>query len=301
MSQQPEIKETFLIVDVSNLGYRAHHAMNNRPNTPPLTTSKGKLSGHVYGSVKSLLWILRDILKDYKVTMVFCYDGENAKQSRLEILPTYKGNRTKGDFNPIPDVKEVLKLWDGIHVEQAGREGDDAVAACVKMRKGKPCIIFSGDLDFSYQLANPCCQVYSPNKKGFLNAIDLMEHYHLDNNPKNVPLAKALFGDTSDNIIGCKRLLKKQVAGLINDPSVTTPEDFYGKLVTKPDGMTDNTYTKLMENKEQVFKNYQVIIPQLDFDKESFTVVKDNVMKLKEKLMEYECKSVMDDLDWVLG
>jgi 5'-3' exonuclease len=293
----------FCMVDTSNLAWRAWHSHEE------LKTSTGKLSGHVYGAVASLVWLLENPLKDYQVTLVFCYDGKDAKKNRLAAYPDYKGNREARPFNPVPEVAEVLKLWDGIHIEQEFREGDDAIFASVKMRKGKPCVVYSGDKDMYALLQYPGCRQYSPNLKRFVTNEDLLENYHLNNKPQAVPLAKALFGDSSDNIKGCKGLFKAHVAELLNDPSVNTPDDFYGKLeefynkikAAKLKGvMTQNTYDKLLACKEQIFINYQIILPQLDFDMSSITVVKNNAYELKNKIMDYECPSLMAPINRVL-
>ena len=92
-----------LIVDVSNVSYRA--AFGN----PSLKTSGGKFSGHIFGSVASLLAVLRNELKDREVEFVFCYDGINSKDYRRTILPEYKANREVREINPVPEVTEVLR------------------------------------------------------------------------------------------------------------------------------------------------------------------------------------------------
>jgi 5'-3' exonuclease len=300
-----ETKEsTYCMIDVSNLSWRAWHSHEE------LKTSTGKPSGHVYGAVASLVWLLENPLKDYQTTMVFCYDGKSAKTRRLAVCPDYKGNREIRPFNPVFEVAEVLKLWDGIHIEQEGFEGDDAIAWAVKMRKGKLCIVYSGDKDFNALLQYPGCQQYSPNLKRFVTDEDLLKEFHLKNKPQAVPLAKALFGDSSDNIKGCKGLFKAHVAELLNDPAVTHPDDFYLLLddfyqKVKESGqkgvMTKTTYEKLLACKEQIFTNYKVILPQLDFDTQSVTVVKNNSYNLKQKIMDYECPSLMAPINRVLG
>jgi DNA polymerase-1 len=296
-------ESTFLLIDVSHLAHRSFYAHSE------LKTSTGKLSGHVYGAVASLIWVYEEVLKDYKVTPVFCYDGKNAKNRRLAVCPSYKGNREVRPFNPVPEVSEVLKFWDGLHIEQEGFEGDDMVAAAVKMRKGKQCVVLSSDKDFFALLQYPGCRQYSPTLKRFVNNDDLLKEFCLDNKPQAVPLAKALFGDSSDNIKGCKGLFKAHVAELLNDPSVNTPEDFYSKLeefynktkAAKLKGvMTQNTYDKLLACKDQIFINYQIILPQLDFDMSSITVVKNNAYELKQKIMDYECPSLIAPINRVL-
>src|ERR1017187_154116 len=282
------MSKTWLIVDNSNLIYRAAYA------NASLTTSKGKPSGHVFGSVASLLAVLRNELKDQEVEMVFCYDGISAKDYRRGLLPEYKMNREARTFNPIPEANEVLKLWSGIHIYEASKEGDDAIAYAVKMLNGQPCVIFSGDRDLHTLLQYPNVRVLSPNLKRFVEPADIYGAYHV-NAPERIPLAKSLFGDASDNIKGVERLIKKQVEPILNSEGVLTPEDFYNKLGNEqPDFISDKMWQKLIDCKEKVFKNYLVILPQLIFDKSSITKVgKESLSLLKQKLIEYECFSLL--------
>ena len=283
------MKETvFLIVDVSNIAYRA--AFGNKD----LKTSTGKFSGHVFGSVSILQALLRNEFKDQEVTLVFCHDGDSAKDYRLTILPNYKGNRERRELNPVPEVADLLKLWPGIHICNKFKEGDDAMAYAAHARKGRPCVIFSGDKDIWTLMKLPNCKVFSPNLGRYVEYSDFYKHYRLQGFPERIPLAKSLFGDISDNIFGCKGLLKKQVEGLLNSPGIETPGDFYDKMgATKPNYISDKMWAKLQEAKETVFKNYQVILPQLDFKKESIVKVTGGFDLLKQKLIEYECFSLV--------
>ena len=286
---------TALVVDVSNLAYRSSYGHNT------LYTSKGVFSGHIFGAVQSLCSILRNELKGLQVACYFCYDGKGAKQERQKILPSYKANRTEHDFNPIPEVCEILRLWSGLHIEQDGFEGDDAMAFCVEMRKGKPTVVLTGDRDSWFMLKYPNCRIYSPNLKRFVEPSDLYEAYHLDNKPEGLHLAKSLFGDPSDGVRGIFRLLKKAVEPILNGQGVVTPNDFYNALpAEKPDYMSANTYTKLKEGKETVQINYKVIIPRTDFAKSAVTKQSGDIVKIKEVLTKFECFSLLEQVDQTL-
>jgi 5'-3' exonuclease len=284
--------KTALIIDVSNLSYRSSYANSS------LYTSKGVFSGHIFGTVASLCAFLRNEFKETAVLCCFCYDGNGAKQERQKILSTYKANRTAHDFNPIPEVCEFLKSWPGLHIQQNGFEGDDAMVWCVEMRKGKPCVVLTGDRDSWFLLSKPNCRIFSPNLKRFVEPSDIYEAYHLDNKPEGIPLAKSFFGDSSDGIKGINRLLKKQIEPILNNSRVTTPDDFYAALPdSKPDYMSANTYTKLLEGKETVKTNYNVIIPRTNFDKSAVTKTTGDLSKIKARLTELECFSLLDQVE----
>jgi DNA polymerase I len=283
---------TYVIIDISNMTYRSLWAHKE------LKTSKGAPSGHIYGVGQSILAMLRNELKDLSVKFCFCYDGINAKNRRREILPDYKGKRKPHDFDPMSEVKQFTYLWPGIHIEQEDMEGDDAIAFCVNMRKGKPCIVWSGDKDMWALTKNPNCKIFSPNVKRFIVAEDILENYSIDNAPERIYLAKSLFGDASDNIQGIDRLQKKQIVSVLNSENVITPEDFYNKLgSTRPAFITENSWKKLLNGKERVFKNFQVIQPQLDFKPESVKVVQLNKDLIKQSLINYECFSLLNQVD----
>ena len=286
--------KTWLIVDVSNLAHRSGYAHSE------LKTSTDRFSGHIFGSVGSLLHILNTTLASKDVKMVFCYDGKSCKDYRRTILPEYKMNRMPRDINPTPEVSEILKMWPGIQIEEDSKEGDDAIAYAVKMLNGKDCVVFSGDRDLWQLTQYPNCRVLSPNLKRFVEPSDILEEYHLDNKPSRICLAKSLFGDPSDGIKGVERLIKKQVAPILNAEGVETPEEFYNKLGSvKPSFITDKNWEKLNTYKDKVFKNFLVVQPQLDFDKSSVTKVENSsLVDMRCKLaVDYECYSLLDKID----
>jgi len=169
------------------------------------------------------------------------------------------------------------------------------MAYAVKMLKGQECIVLSGDKDIWSLLQYPNCKVYSPNLRRFVEPSDIYEHFHIQNAPERIYLAKSLFGDASDNIEGVKRLLKKQVEPVLNTENIVTPQDFYNCLGSvRPTYISLKMWEKIRECKEKVFKNYLVIIPQLEFQKSSIVKVGlESLELLKQKLIEYECFSLV--------
>lgn len=279
-------ENTFVIIDNSNLIYRSAYGNQN------LATKAGKFSGHIFGMAASLFAYMRNELKDLNCKFVFCYDGISAKDYRRSLYPEYKGNRSKHEFDPMPEGTEFLRLWPGLHIEQDNMEGDDAMAFAVHMRQGKPCIVISGDKDIWGLMKYPNCRVLSPNLKRFVEDVDIIKEYHLVNHPERIYLAKALFGDTSDNIKGIDRLIKKQFDEVLNAPEVETPVQFYSSL--NPTDFTKKTWEKLQSGVDRVALNYKIVQPRLGFDKSSVKQVgPENWQLVKQKLVEYECFSLL--------
>jgi len=284
-------ESVFVVVDVSNMAYRSAYANKE------LKTSTGRYSGHIFGVAASLLAYMRNELAGLEVKWAFCYDGSNAKDYRRTILPSYKAKRIPRDIDPLPEVVDFLRKWPGIHVCQPDKEGDDAIAFVVHMRQGRPCIVISGDKDLWALMRYPNCRILSPNLKRFVEDTDVEEHYHLRNNPGRIYLAKALFGDASDEIKGIDRLIKKQFSAILNSDGVETPEQFYAALgETKPDQLSEKTWAKLVAGKETVSKNYLVVQPQIEFDKPSVCRTQSGWGAVSDALKEYECYSLLQYL-----
>lgn len=293
----PKDADGCLVVDASNLAYRSFHAYN-------LTAKDGRASGHIYGSVRLLMSTMRNDLDAGRWCPIFCYDGAGAKEVRQAILPAYKSNRDDGRFNPVPEAREVLIDIPGLHVEQPGREGDDAIAWIVEKiaSSGQKVVVLTGDRDMWQLKRFPSVQILSPNLKRYVIPQDILDHYHVED-PARIPLAKMLFGDPSDGIKGVDRLQKKSVAPLMNRADITDADAFFHRLgeggaeVAK---MTNKTQAKIAVAEAQLRKNWTVIQPMLEgFGRESVrrTLKSPGAQEsLRNKLLSYDCVALADML-----
>ncbi len=295
---KPKEADRVLLIDASNLIWRANHAYRE------LATSDGRPSGAVFGSVRLIVSTLASILEPGKWCVVMAYDGDNSKVARQAIVPGYKSNRNRDPerYNPIADAREVLKLIPGLHVEQHGYEGDDAIAwVCELTAKGMvptPTTILSSDKDVWGLLQLPHVTVFSPNKNRRVNEEDILEEFY-SKDPRKVYLSKALFGDASDVIKGVPRLMKKHVTDTLCLEQVVTPEDFYRMVAPPPFGVVpQKTMDKLKEHETTVHNNYKVVLPNVaGFSKESVKIVpKDQTVsqELRRILASYECTNLID-------
>lgn len=288
----PKDAETVVIVDFNNLIHRAAYANSS------LMTKDGRHSGHVYGSINSAQAFLRDL--GTSICPIWCYDSVGAKQERQKILPEYKANREPREFDPIPGAKEVFQCLPGLHIEETGREGDDAIAYACKLCCNKNIIIHSGDKDLQALIDEPRVKVFSPNKGRFIEEADIYENYHVLV-PHKIYLMKSLTGDTSDNIRGVERLIKKTIEPILNDPKCIDIDTFYSMIKEKPNSMTEKAWKKTLEAEERVKTNYKVILPNITgFGKQSIGRVfknNENKMKLLEYLNGYECYSLLTKVE----
>lgn len=285
----PAQAETALVVDLSNLSWRGWHANSE------LKTSKGVPSGHIMAAMNMLQAIFRDLGKS--ICPVYCMDGEGARAERQKILPEYKGNREKRDFDPVPGVKELCSSLPGLHIEEPGREGDDAIAYACQLCAKKDIVIYTGDGDLIALMRFPNVKVYSPNKKRFVEQSDWFEEYHVLEAAK-IPISKAILGDPSDNIRGVERIIRKQLEPVLNDPKCVDINSFYDMIQEKPASMTEKMWLKAKEAESRVKINYQVILPNItNFGKQSIKRVfknEQNKQGLLEYLKRFECYSTLE-------
>ena len=306
---KPAEADFILGVDTSNLAYRSAFAHDT------LYTSDGRRSGHVFGSVRSLMAVLQNDLEPGKWCLCFCYDGLNANQARQAKVPSYKSKRDPSRYNPIPEVEQVLRLIPGLHIKQDGKEGDDALAWVTNKVSPKPVVLLTGDRDL-WALRSDLVKVLSPNLKRYVIDEDVVEHYGVFCG-QNIYLCKSLFGDSSDDIVGIPRLQKKQVRPTIDVLAQgrvrVTIDDLLAAIeLTRPLEMSEKTRVKILNDKERLRANYSIILPDLEnWAKESVVHVPTtwptiegaslNRVAFENALRYYECNSLMQYVPYFMG
>lgn len=205
-----------------------------------LTTAGGKPSGHVLRLVNMLLSIKR-----LGGDLYFCMEGNEKR--RYELLPSYKSNRAKPDFDPMPDALRLIQYMDCYIVTPEGAEADDAIATLVATSKVRSYIV-SGDKDLWALLG--------PNVRILASGVEVTEQMVLDKlgvKPASVTLAKALCGDQSDCIPRVPGLRWSSVRSVVQQ--CTTPDDLYAHLNDIP-----TKQRKLLEeNKALTYTMYDVV------------------------------------------
>lgn len=266
--------DIFLLFDAANLAYRCAHAYGQ------LSTSKGKPSGVIYGAFVQVLAMLKHTTNK-AAHMVFAFEG--FPQWRYDTHPEYKAGRSKTlGYDPIQDVHELASSMPCSTISNSAMEADDVIATYVVSTK-KPALIVSSDKDL-WQLIDNRVRVYSPSKKKIIEGTDVLEDLGVA--PERVPLYKALYGDSSDNISGVPRLTKKKVNPVI--ASSESVSDFYQKISE----LTPKMQAKLNEHRSLVEANYK--ITQLRSDCGFHAVEREqDADKLSQLLTKYECTSLI--------
>lgn len=275
-------------------------------------------TGVLYISFTSYMAWLRRFIPDQ---VVFVWDGRRDLIWRKQIDPLYKANRSDADSLEVEeawrrtvlyeveckDVKTMVKYSGGINVESPdGFEADDCISALSRHFTASEYvrnIIISTDSDL-IQLVKPFeCSVYNPIKKAMYShdvaQTIVRELREADTPPtleeyaKNtlaVVTAKALLGDTSDNIKGidgCGKVTALQLADAIYDCDITTLNELRNpatwKRVAAVNGLTGRsirTATKLATDTETRNTLYKALL-MIDLHADSYAAIE---RKLKQRV-----------------
>lgn len=207
-----------ILVDGSHLLHRSAHAYS-------LGVLKGENyipTGAVYGFLK-IVQTMRGRYADTPCKIIFCWEG--GYRHRLALYPNYKANRRvrsevgdtdqqivrdtfRSDFAKQKELLEYflsISGWNNCRVE--GYEADDVLASLAKKYDdGKTRVaIYSGDGDL-HQCVSENVHIISAGSGKRRDVIykfdDVVKKWGVD--PTRIPLIKALSGDKSDDIPGCK-------------------------------------------------------------------------------------------------
>jgi DNA polymerase-1 len=198
-----------LIIDNLNMMIRA--MMSN-----PAVTPKGVPIGGVAGYLRILQKMLRVTNPD---KVIICHDGEGGSQKRKSMYEGYKAGRNPLTFNAnikaSADDELKNRIWQEtrlveylntlpvVQIIEEGVEADDLIALVCKDSKfaGQQKVIVSNDKDF-IQLCDEETVLYRPVKEQVMNIKSVVEEYGI--HPVNFAVARAIVGDTSDNLPGVK-------------------------------------------------------------------------------------------------
>jgi 5'-3' exonuclease len=221
-----------LAVDVANLAHRAYHANKH------LSIGSGddkQPTGHVYGSVKILLPLIKRFTKKGEMpTLWWALEGKPTR--RQKIYPGYKAGRER-DFEPYPAVRKLVLRMPGRAFYGSVMEADDILAMMTHKdtRGTRDLVMFTGDQDLWQFIGRPGVKVWA--KDHVVQMAEVVAKFGV-HTPRSLALAKALFGDTSDKVPPAFPSMKhKPLLDLINEREIFTPEAFRRHLVELPEKM----------------------------------------------------------------
>jgi len=227
-------KKRVLLIDSLNMFIRAYIM------DPSLT-----MGGNPCGGIKGTLKILQKLVRETKPDeIVMVWDGPGGSNKRKAINKDYKAGRkpirlNRSVKNLTEDEEMKNKVWQQMRLMEYMNEmpiiqimlpeveADDVIAHLTHLShyKGWQKVIVSNDQDF-YQLCDDETVVFRPVKKAVYNKKKIIEE--LGVHPRNMALARALIGDSSDNLPGIRgvgfKTIEKRLSFLGSDKDYTIDE-----------------------------------------------------------------------------
>jgi DNA polymerase-1 len=262
-----ENKKRVLIIDALNMFLRSYTII-------PSMNAQGLPNGGTVGFMKSLQKLCRE-MRPHEV--VVCWDGHGGSEKKRLLNKNYKQGRRPVRFN-----RRMIELSDDeVYKNRADQqlrlheylnempviqtmldyvEADDVIAYVCEHKKyeGWSKIVVSSDKDFYQLCGNEDVMIWRPIMKVFINRLVLTSKFAI--HPNNFALARAIDGDSSDNLQGVPRIGMKTISKyfpfLEESKQISCDE-----LMTHCFMTTDkkSVHKKLLEFKERVKNNYKIM------------------------------------------
>jgi 5'-3' exonuclease len=174
--------------------------------------------GYPVGAIMKCLHSLTAIVRTFNPTRVFWVHDKQHHPERVRLYPEYKEKHFK-DEDAQREAEQYREMYHyqrdlllawlpqfGVHVVNGPYESDDSIwyLTNVAVQYQVPSVIVTEDHDFA-QLLSDMVWVYAPHKEIVVTRDNWTEWSKWP--PEQVPIAKAILGDASDNIPSpCKGL-----------------------------------------------------------------------------------------------
>lgn len=263
MSLESKTNRPVLICDAMNLFVRSYSAY-------PTMSSHGYQMGGCIGFLKTLQRIVYEVQPS---AVYIAWEGGGSSRRRA-LYSEYKLNRRPEKLNrfyesDIPDTEEnrkyqiisllqMIKCAPACQIYVSDCEGDDVIAyLCRGPFRDQQKVIVSSDKDF-YQLLDNQTKIYSLHKKTFIAAETVFNEFRIQTH--NFAVAKALCGDSSDNVPGVKGLGFKTVTKLF--PFLGTKDDvLLQDVFDYCHAHIDKSviYRRIIDNKDDINRNWKLV------------------------------------------
>lgn len=255
-----------IIIDALNMFLRSYVIS-------PHLDKRGMPVGGTIGFLKSLQKVSRDFNAD---EVIVAWDGHEGSQRKRSLNKDYKGGRKPVRFNrrmiDLPEdqeaankgyqqvrLMEYLNHMPIIQLIADYTEADDIIAHAINNRKydGWRKTIISSDKDF-FQLCRDDVQIYRPIQKKIVTKDSVLEEFKI--HPKNFALARAMAGDTSDNLPGIKGAGLKTIAKRF--PWLVREDVYEVSDIIRECAMTGKKlkiHQNIEQNEKLIKENYQIM------------------------------------------
>lgn len=249
-----------LLVDGHYYIYRSFFAIRN------LSNSKGEPTNAIYGFVKTIRKMLKDVQPDVAAVV---WD-EGLPQRRTELQPEYKTNRAE-----MPDemraqldvIRDLVPKMGLASLSLPDTEADDLIASYTVAARaaGIEVVLATNDKDL-FQLVDGGVRIYSTNKTDLASPKDshallgeaaVIQRWGVP--PGRIGDVLALTGDSADNIPGLPGLGPKTTASLLAE------HGSLDAILANPAAVKNEKLREKIENgRTQIESNREMV--RLDLD-----------------------------------
>ncbi len=249
-----------LLIDGHYYVYRSFFAIRG------LTNSAGTPTNAVYGFVKTVRKMLKDLQPDFAAVI---WD-EGLPERRTQLQPDYKAQRTEMPGDMIPQlglIRDLVPMMGLASLGLEGHEADDLMASYAVAARdlGHETIVATNDKDL-FQLVGPLVHVYSTNKTDLAQPTDphallgpdaVLKKWGVA--PPQIGDILALIGDSVDNIPGVPGIGPKTATQLIQQFGSL------GALLANPSAIAnEKVREKIINARAQIEQNCEMV--RLDLD-----------------------------------
>lgn len=238
------MNKTVLIIDGMGLVFRAYYSFIQRP----LRTSLGKNTSALYGFVRMLNRLIKD-LQPY--SLVVTYDV-GRRTFRNELYQDYKAHRPEAPDElreQIPEIQALVEAMGLPFYYKEGYEADDVIGTLAEAWKQEYDVrIVSGDKDL-FQLVDDRVRILAL-VKGVTDVRDLDREGVFELKgvyPEQIVDYLAILGDSSDNIPGVKGIGEKGAVKLLQEYG--SLDEIYREL----DRIKGAVQTRLTESRDAAY------------------------------------------------
>jgi 5'-3' exonuclease len=224
-------------------------------------------------------------------------------QRRAQKLNRFYGDEipdsVQGRNNQISVIVEILKKTPVSQIYVPDCEADDVIGylARYKLKDNKK-VIVSSDRDF-YQLLNENVSMFSLSKKRFILPETVLKENGISAN--NFCLARAICGDTSDNIGGIKgagiKTVSKRFSGMASSQSMTIDDIINESKKMSMGKRIPKIYKEILSNEDIVKRNWKLMyldtnnlsayqIKNIDDTIDTFNPVRDKISVMRTLIRE---------------
>lgn len=250
----------YILVDFSNLAYSAFFKTIAEERLKPENIPK-YYDSHIYNFRDKLEVALRESGFP-NPTYVFAMD--NKPKEKMELMPEYKQNRKKLDFNPKIAVVNMIKQWPCLQAEAKYAEADDVIASLVKMYYNHNFVVLTTDRDLWVLRRYPNVRIFDPFKRAFISTEHLKEKFKLDRWDQ-IEIHKILWGDSSDQIPNRIPRMQKQLLPVIAKTNGSL-DDFLYMAEMHKDDLSKRCLELLSENHEGLRLNEKLVKLRTDLE-----------------------------------